>query len=107
MKHAPPYVPGHQLLVGKSVLITAAAGAGIGYSAARRSDEEWSRVLDVTLTGTFRMTRAMLPHMLVLLSVVLTVLLAVPAEPLSVKACRQVPGCVALVPAFQGWPGLR
>jgi 3-oxoacyl-[acyl-carrier protein] reductase len=136
VKQAPPYVPGHQLLAGKSVLITAAAGAGIGYSAARRSaeegcralmisdvharrledaverlkaetglqaiygqlcnvtqeeevqalvaaaevlinnaglggqkrvvemsDEEWLRVLDVTLTGTFRMTRAMLPHM--------------------------------------------
>ncbi|MBA1277581.1 MULTISPECIES: SDR family oxidoreductase [Pseudomonadaceae] len=143
MKHAPAYVPGHQLLAGKSVLITAAAGGGIGYAAARRSaeegcralmisdihprrleeaveklkaetgleavygqlcnvtveadvqalvaaaeqalggvdvlinnaglggqkrvvdmtDEEWLRVLDITLTGTFRMTRAMLPHM--------------------------------------------
>ncbi|TDF85969.1 SDR family oxidoreductase [Pseudomonas sp. H9] len=143
MRQAPPYVAGHQLLAGKSVLITAAAGAGIGYAAARRcaeegcralmisdihprrleeaverlkaetglqtiygqlcnvvveedvqalvaaaeqtlggvdvlinnaglggqkrvtemSDEEWLRVIDVTLTGTFRMTRAMLPHM--------------------------------------------
>ncbi|VVP69778.1 putative oxidoreductase [Pseudomonas fluorescens] len=143
MKHAPPYVPGHQLLAGKSVLITAAAGGGIGYAAARRSaeegcralmisdvhprrleeaverlkaetglqsvfgqlcdvtqeeqvqalvagaedclqgvdvlinnaglggqkaliemtDQEWLRVLDVTLTGTFRMTRAMLGPM--------------------------------------------
>ncbi|WCM49627.1 SDR family oxidoreductase [Pseudomonas sp. WJP1] len=143
MKQAPPYVPGHQLLAGKSVLITAAAGAGIGYAAAKRcaeegcralmisdvhprrleqaveqlkadtglqavygqlcnvtveaevqalvaaaeqalggvdvlinnaglggskrvtemSDEEWLRVIDVTLTGTFRMTRAMLPYM--------------------------------------------
>ncbi|KAB2965728.1 SDR family oxidoreductase [Zoogloea sp.] len=139
----PQYVAGHGLLKGRSVLITAAAGAGIGFSAARRcaeegcralmisdihprrleeavarlkaetgladihgqlcnvtveeevqalvaaaesrlggvdvlinnaglggqkrvvdmSDEEWSRVLDITLTGTFRMTRAMLPHM--------------------------------------------
>lgn len=139
----PPYVPGHGLLAGKSVLITAAAGGGIGFAAARRcleegcrglmiadiharrlgeavaalqqdfpavpvqgqlgnvaveaevqalvtaaeaqlggvdvlinnaglggsrrvvdmSDEEWQRVLDVTLTGTFRMTRAMLKHM--------------------------------------------
>lgn len=139
----PQYVPSHGLLKGRSVLITAAAGAGIGFSAARRcaeegcralmisdihprrleeavaklkeetglaevygqlcnvtveeevqalvaaaearlggvdvlinnaglggqkrvvdmSDEEWSRVLDITLTGTFRMTRAMLPHM--------------------------------------------
>lgn len=143
MSRNPQYVPGHGLLKGRSVLITAAAGAGIGYSAARRcaeegcralmisdihprrleeavarlkeetglaeihgqlcnvtveeevqalvaaaearlggvdvlinnaglggqkrvvdmSDEEWSRVLDITLTGTFRMTRAMLPHM--------------------------------------------
>ncbi|TPQ39212.1 SDR family oxidoreductase [Cupriavidus pinatubonensis] len=140
---APAYVPGHQLLAGKSVLITAAAGAGIGFAAARRcaeegcralmisdihekrleeavaklraetglqaiygqlcnvaddvqvralvaaaeealggtdvlinnaglggsrrlvemDDAEWSRVLDISLTGTFRMTRAMLPHM--------------------------------------------
>ena len=139
----PQYVPGHGLLKGRSVLITAAAGAGIGFSAARRcaeegcralmisdihprrleeavaklkeetglaeihgqlcnvtveeevqalvataearlggvdvlinnaglggqkrvvdmSDEDWSRVLDITLTGTFRMTRAMLPAM--------------------------------------------
>jgi 3-oxoacyl-[acyl-carrier protein] reductase len=137
---APRYVEGHQLLAGKSVLITAAAGAGIGFSAAQRAveegasavvisdihdgrlaqavetlsalspntnvhgiradvtqeaevqhlvstaddrvggvdilinnaglggtrllvdmtDEEWSRVLDITLTGTMRMTRAML-----------------------------------------------
>ncbi|MBV2132141.1 SDR family oxidoreductase [Pseudomonas sp. MAP12] len=143
MRQAPPYVPGHQLLAGKSVLITAAAGAGIGFAVAKRcaeegcralmisdihprrleeaverlkaetglaavygqlcnvavesevqalvaaaedclggvdvlinnaglggqklvvemSDEEWARVLDITLTGTFRMTRAMLPHM--------------------------------------------
>jgi 3-oxoacyl-[acyl-carrier protein] reductase len=140
LKDAPPYVAGHQLLAGKSVLITAAAGAGIGFAAATRaaeegcrglvisdihearlasavkslqdstglaeiygvlanvtdesevqalvgeaeqklggvdilinnaglggttllvdmSDEQWSRVLDITLTGTMRMTRAML-----------------------------------------------
>lgn len=28
------------------------------------SDEQWAKVLDVTLTGTMRMTRAVLPHML-------------------------------------------
>jgi 3-oxoacyl-[acyl-carrier protein] reductase len=28
------------------------------------TDEQWSKVLDVTLNGTFRMTRAVLPHML-------------------------------------------
>lgn len=139
----PEYVAGHQLLAGKSVLITAAAGAGIGFAAAKRaleegcralmisdihakrleesvmalrrdhgvehvwgrlcnvaveeevqalvaeaeeklggvdvlinnaglgtqkkviemSDDEWHKVLDITLTGTFRMIRAMLPHM--------------------------------------------
>lgn len=139
----PAYVPGHNLLAGKSVLVTAAAGGGIGFAAAQRvleegarylmiadiherrlaqaadklqadhpqatvasqlanvtdeaqvqalvdaaeagsggidilinnaglggsrrvldmSDEEWSRVLDVSLTGTFRMTRAMLRRM--------------------------------------------
>lgn len=142
--NVPNYVPGHGLLRGRSVLITAAAGAGIGYSAALRaaeegcralmisdihegrlqearekiraatgleqvhaqvcnvtdeaqvralveaaerelagvdvlinnaglggsrllvemSDEEWQQVLDVTLTGTMRMTRAMLPKMM-------------------------------------------
>lgn len=143
MTQVPPYVPGHELLSGKSVLITAAAGAGIGFAAARRAaeegcralmisdihprrleeavaalkqqtglsavygqlcnvtveeevqaliaaaeerlggvdvlinnaglggqaavvemgDDEWQRVMDITLTGTFRMTRAMLPAM--------------------------------------------
>ena len=143
MTSAPAYVPGHGLLKGKSVLITAAAGGGIGFAAAKRcleegcraivvsdihprrteeaaqalqkefpeqavygvvgnvaveanvqalidaaedkldgvdvlinnaglggskrvvdmSDEEWNKVLDVTLTGTFRMTRAMLRKM--------------------------------------------
>lgn len=139
----PPNPPaGHQLLAGKRVLVTAAAGTGIGYAVARRAveegarvmlsdaherrvgeaaaelekiagvrpparrcdvtreedvralveaalaelggidvlvnnaglggyakvaemtDEQWMRVLDVTLNGTFRMTRAVLPHML-------------------------------------------
>jgi 3-oxoacyl-[acyl-carrier protein] reductase len=139
---APPYPEARNLLAGKTVLITAAAGTGIGYAVARRcaeegarvflsdlherrlreaaekieretgvrpgyqlcdvtqqaqvdalaraaldawghvdvlvnnaglggyakivemTDEQWSKVLDVTLTGTFRMTRAMLPHMI-------------------------------------------
>ena len=131
----PPYVPGHGLLAGKTVVVTAAAGTGIGSATARRcieegatvlvsdaherrlaetaeelgvdaiacdvtdedavqrlvagaaerlgridvlvnnaglggeaaivdmTDEQWSKVLDVTLTGTFRMTRAALRHM--------------------------------------------
>ncbi len=41
----PPYVPAHGLLRGKSVLITAAAGAGIGFAAARRCLEEGARGL--------------------------------------------------------------
>ncbi|MFQ5513950.1 MAG: SDR family oxidoreductase [Myxococcota bacterium] len=138
----PEYVPGHGLLRDRTVLITAAAGSGIGFATARRcveegahvmisdiherrlaeavaelekrggrptasrlcnvtreedvrglvraaidalghidvlvnnaglggtanvaemTDEQWDAVIDVTLTGAFRMTRAVLPHML-------------------------------------------
>ena len=138
----PAYPPSHRLLEGKSVLVTAAAGTGIGFATARRcaeegarvvlsdvherrlsqaadeiekivgkrppvvlcdvtaedqvgrmidaaaaegdgldvlvnnaglggtasvvemTDAQWSRVLDVTLTGTFRCTRAALRHMI-------------------------------------------
>jgi 3-oxoacyl-[acyl-carrier protein] reductase len=138
---APAYVDGHGLLSGRAVLITAAAGTGIGFATARRcveegaevvisdvherrlgeaaerlaelggrqplallcdvtdeeqvqhlwaesaqrhgridvlvnnaglggtadlidmTDEQWSRVIDVTLNGTFRVTRAALRHM--------------------------------------------
>lgn len=42
---APEYVKGHQLIAGKSVLITAAAGAGIGFSAATRAVEEGCRAI--------------------------------------------------------------
>lgn len=138
---APDYVPGHGLLAGKTVVVTAAAGTGIGSSVARKAieegatvmisdfherrlgetadrlaeetgtrpdtqvcnvtveddvqglvnaaverlggidvminnaglggsaaivdmtDDQWNTVLDVTLTGTFRCTRAVLRHM--------------------------------------------
>jgi 3-oxoacyl-[acyl-carrier protein] reductase len=135
----PPKTPGHGLLAGRTVLVTAAAGTGIGYATAERcaeegatvvisdrherrlaeaaerlgdpcalavpcdvtdeqqvrhlfdtvtdrlggldvlvnnaglggtadivdmTDEQWSAVLDVTLTGTFRCTRAALRHMI-------------------------------------------
>lgn len=138
----PPYPRGHTLLDGKTVLITAAAGTGIGFATAKRcveegatvmisdiherrladaatrltaiagarpasrlcnvtreaevqglidaavaemgrvdvlinnaglggfaplvdmTDEQWHAVLDVTLNGTFRMTRAALRHMI-------------------------------------------
>jgi 3-oxoacyl-[acyl-carrier protein] reductase len=42
---SPEYVPGHGLLKGKSVLVTAAAGAGIGFSAASRAVEEGARAI--------------------------------------------------------------
>src|SRR6266478_3946784 len=45
MTKIPDYVPGHGLLKGKSVLITAAAGAGIGFATARRCIEEGCRGL--------------------------------------------------------------
>jgi 3-oxoacyl-[acyl-carrier protein] reductase len=138
----PPYPTSHALLEGQAVLVTAAAGTGIGFATAKRcaeegaavvlsdqherrlgeaaerleevmgtrpttavcdvtdqrqvdamfdaaaaaaggidvvvnnaglggtadlvdmTDEQWSRVLDVTLNGTFRCTRAALQHML-------------------------------------------
>ena len=39
------------------------AGLGGQKRVVDMSDDEWNRVLDIALTGTFRMTRAMLPHM--------------------------------------------
>lgn len=44
----PEYVAGHNLLKGKSVLITAAAGAGIGFSAATRAVEEGCRSIVIS-----------------------------------------------------------
>ncbi|GGP42101.1 SDR family oxidoreductase [Streptomyces melanogenes] len=40
-----PYVPGHGLLDGRTAVVTAAAGAGIGGATARRFLEEGARVL--------------------------------------------------------------
>jgi len=138
----PDYVPPHDLLKGKTVLMTAAAGAGIGFATAQRcaeegarlfisdiheqrtaaaaeklaeisgkscgyrlcnvrddgdvralvaaaieemghidvvinnaglggevdvvdmTDDQWSAVIDITLNSVFRMTRAVLPHMI-------------------------------------------
>ncbi|MFE2809988.1 SDR family oxidoreductase [Streptomyces nigra] len=42
---APAYVPGHGLLRGRTAVVTAAAGAGIGGATARRLLEEGARVL--------------------------------------------------------------
>ena len=41
----PDYPPGHDLLAGRQVLITAAAGTGIGIAAAKRCVEEGASVL--------------------------------------------------------------
>jgi 3-oxoacyl-[acyl-carrier protein] reductase len=41
----PAYVPGHGLLAGKGVVVTAAAGTGIGLATARRCVEEGARVV--------------------------------------------------------------
>ncbi|MCI5074464.1 SDR family oxidoreductase [Oricola sp.] len=45
---APAYVEGHDLLKGRSVLITAAAGVGIGFAAARRAIEEGCRAIMIS-----------------------------------------------------------
>jgi 3-oxoacyl-[acyl-carrier protein] reductase len=45
---APEYVSGHGLVAGKSVLVTAAAGAGIGFSAATRAAEEGARAIVIS-----------------------------------------------------------
>ena len=44
-KTIPKYPKNHDLLAGKSVLITAAAGTGIGFAAARRCAEEGARII--------------------------------------------------------------
>ena len=40
MPEPPAYIPPHALLDGKTVLVTAAAGAGIGFATAKRCAEE-------------------------------------------------------------------
>lgn len=45
MSAKPEYVPGHGLLKGRTAVITAAAGAGIGGATARKFLEEGARVL--------------------------------------------------------------
>ena len=44
MTQTPPYPAGHGLLAGKAVLVTAAAGTGIGFATAKRCAEEGARV---------------------------------------------------------------
>lgn len=45
----PEYVPGHGLLKGKSVLVTAAAGVGIGFAAAKKAVEEGCRAIVIKI----------------------------------------------------------
>ena len=48
MSDAPTYVKGHGLLEGKNVLVTAAAGTGIGFATALRSVEEGAAALVIS-----------------------------------------------------------
>lgn len=58
MTPAPDYVPAHGLLRGKSVLVTAAAGAGIGFAVAKRAAEEGCRALMVSDVHERRLAEA-------------------------------------------------
>jgi 3-oxoacyl-[acyl-carrier protein] reductase len=55
---APPYVGGHDLLAGKVVVVTAAAGAGIGAATVRRCLEEGARVVVLGDTHERRLAEA-------------------------------------------------
>lgn len=55
---APPYVPGHGLLTDQVVVVTAAAGAGIGAAVARRALEESARVLVMSDTHERRLNES-------------------------------------------------
>lgn len=56
--HQPSYVPGHQLIKDKSVLITAAAGAGIGFAAAKKALEEGCRGIVISDIHEGRLQKA-------------------------------------------------
>ena len=55
---SPKYVEGHGLIKGKSVLVTAAAGAGIGFSAATRAAEEGARAVTISDIHAGRLDKA-------------------------------------------------
>lgn len=55
---APEYVAGHGLLTGKVVVVTAAAGAGIGASVARRALEEGAKAVVLSDTHERRLVEA-------------------------------------------------
>ena len=54
----PDYVPGHGLLTGKVVVVTAAAGAGIGASVVRRALEEGAKAVVLSDTHERRVAEA-------------------------------------------------
>ena len=53
----PDYVPGHDLLAGKVVVVTAAAGAGIGAAVVRRALEEGAKAVVFSDTHERRLDR--------------------------------------------------
>lgn len=55
---APDYVPGHDLLHGKVVVVTAAAGAGIGAAVVRRALEEGAKAVVFSDTHERRLAEA-------------------------------------------------
>jgi 3-oxoacyl-[acyl-carrier protein] reductase len=57
-QEAPAYVPGHDLLAGKVVVVTAAAGAGIGAALVRRVLEEGARAVVLGDTHERRLAEA-------------------------------------------------
>ena len=57
-KEIPGYIAGHQLLAGKHILITAAAGAGIGFAAAKRAMEEGAASLVISDVHEGRLQQA-------------------------------------------------
>ena len=57
-REIPDYVDGHNLLAAKAVLITAAAGAGIGFSAAKRAVEEGARAVVISDVHEGRLSQA-------------------------------------------------
>ena len=54
----PQYVPGHDLLAGKVVVVTAAAGAGIGAAVVRRALEEGAKAVVFSDTHERRLAEA-------------------------------------------------
>ncbi|GAB2467115.1 SDR family oxidoreductase [Comamonas humi] len=58
MTSIPSYVPPHGLLQGKTVLVTAAAGAGIGFAAAKRAAEEGCKALFISDVHERRLAEA-------------------------------------------------